>query len=262
MKKVFILLIGLFAFGWQAQGMTGSGTATDPFLISTYEDLKLIKNSISSVYRIVADIDASASVLDNDGAGFEPIGTFSTTPFSGTLSAGGHTIRNLTINRSGQDFVGLFGYLNGSATVDSLALVGVNISGKSYVGALAGISAAKITNCFSSGSVTGTGQYIGGLVGDNYSSSCSIAYSYSTCSVTGDSSVGGLAGFNVKTVSNCYASGPVSGNSSVGGLVGQLYGSSSVVNSYSVGLVTGNTNVGGLVGINNGTVTNSRNNFV
>jgi len=75
-------------------------------------------------------------------------------------------------------------------------------------------------------------------------------------SVTADSYVGCLAGWNEGTVSNSYSSGSVTGDTSVGGLVGvQNYGNLS--NSYSTASVIGVAAIGGLVGWNNGTVHNS-----
>ncbi|GAG35568.1 unnamed protein product, partial [marine sediment metagenome] len=83
--------------------------------------------------------------------------------------------------------------------------------------------------------------------------------SYSSCSVTGNSSVGGLVGDNwyyEGTVSNSYSTGSVTGSTQVGGLVGvNYYGS--VTHSYSTGSVSGGSRVGGLVGYNTDTVSNS-----
>jgi hypothetical protein len=59
--------------------------------------------------------------------------------------------------------------------------------------------------------------------------------------------VGGLSGFNVGNVSECYSFGIISGASSVGALVG--YVENGVINNcYSDGYVSGNVNVGGLIG--------------
>jgi hypothetical protein len=86
-----------------------------------------------------------------------------------------------------------------------------------------------------------------------------VSNSYSSASVTGDWSVGGLVGYNcdpAAVVSNCYASGIVTGPDLVGGLVG--YNKEGIVrNSYSSASVTGQRGVGGLVGGNEGTVRNS-----
>jgi hypothetical protein len=103
--------------------------------------------------------------------------------------------------------------------------------------------------------VTGDSR-VGGLVGWNQAT---LGNSYSSCSVTGNWSVGGLVGDNwyyEGTVSNSYSTGSVTGSTRVGGLVGvNYYGS--VTHSYSTASVTGSSQVGGLVGYNTGTVSNS-----
>ena len=75
-----------------------------------------------------------------------------------------------------------------------------------------------------------------------------------SASVSGDSAVGGLVGYNDGTVSNSYATGSVTGgngSSYIGGLIGGSVGT--VSNSYATGSVTGGTGssyVGGLMGYN------------
>lgn len=58
--------------------------------------------------------------------------------------------------------VGLFG--NSTGSISNIGLINVNIKGgNSGVGGLAG-GARAVSNCYSTGSVTGT-QYVGGLIG-------------------------------------------------------------------------------------------------
>jgi len=78
-----------------------------------------------------------------------------------------------------------------------------------------------ISNSYSTGSVNGAGNNIGGLVGYNNSSGI-ISNSYSTGSVNGTSYVGGLVGYNnnYAVISNSYSTGSVSGTSNIGGLAG------------------------------------------
>ncbi len=96
-----------------------------------------------------------------------------------------------------------------------------------------------------------SGAYVGGLVGYNLGE---IENCYSTGEVSGYGNVGGLAGYSYEgAISNCYATGTVSGWSSVGGLVGNNY-YGTITNCYSTGGVTGGS---GLVGGNYyGTITN------
>ena len=267
MKKTTILFAFMLAFAWQVQGMTGDGIVSNPYLISTYDDLKLVKNNLTAHYRLANDIDASASAAENEGAGFEPVGNFNlsdvslSTPFTGTFHGGGYVIQNLSIKRSSQNFVGLFGYLGQESIVDSLGLTGADIRGGSYVGAIAGISNGSIENCYSIGSVTGTSNYIGGIVGDNYTYG-RIVSCYSGCSVKGTSSVGGLVGYNIKNITKSHAAGAVTGSGdNIGGLVGINNTGGTVSFSYATGSVNSSgdnskDNFGGLAGRNAGHVLN------
>ncbi|WP_457831505.1 GLUG motif-containing protein, partial [Staphylococcus aureus] len=72
------------------------------------------------------------------------------------------------------------------------------------------------------------------------------------------SSVGGLVGQQVGTISQSYAGGPVSGLSSVGGLAGFSLSGAMISDAYATGTVSGlpgSSKVGGLVGYNQGTIT-------
>ncbi|MGZ3241820.1 MAG: two-partner secretion domain-containing protein, partial [Burkholderiaceae bacterium] len=141
-------------------GVAGSTTGTD---------LQGMSGNLTGKYALGSDIDATATSAWNSGAGFAPIGTggFMGSPFTGRLDGLGHTISNLTINRSGTDYVGLFSTMNGG-TISNIGLIGSNVTGKAYVGALAGQMSGYgiITNSYATGAVTGNGNRVGGLVGD------------------------------------------------------------------------------------------------
>ena len=174
-----------------------------------------------STYIQTANIDAfSTSGWDSD-KGFSPIGNNST-QFTGSYDGDGYTINGLTIARSTSHRIGLFGYTDG-ATIQDLGVTNVNITGNYYVGALVGlvdningeIDGSTISNCYSTGSVDGTGRYVGGLAGWVRDTS-TVSNCYSTSSVEGTGRhVGGLAGLvqDNSTVSNCYSTGTVEGNS-------------------------------------------------
>jgi len=67
--------------------------------------------------------------------------------------------------------------------------------------------------------------------------------------ISGDRSVGSLAGYNEGNISRCYATGLVHGDYNAGGLIGCNY-DGSVTNCYAAASVSGDGNVGGLVGHN------------
>jgi filamentous hemagglutinin family protein len=221
---------------------------------NTGKDLQGMNGNLAGLYVLGTDIDATATSGWNTEAGFLPVGSNST-PFKGNFDGLGHTITGLTINRA-TDFVGLFGATS-NASIRNIGLSAVNITGKGNVGALVGQNAngGTISNAYATGTVIGSNNNVGGLVGDN---SGSISSVYATVNATGDSNnrVGGLVGNNTGMITNAYATGKVSSdNNSVGGLVGDNSGT--INNAYATGRVTGKNFVGGLVGKNSGTINNS-----
>jgi hypothetical protein len=104
----------------------------------------------------------------------------------------------------------------------------VTVEADGLAGGLVGTNTGPISYCYSSGSVSGTGYYVGGLVGHNSDA----------CDVMGVPA----------TISNCYSTASASGDFRVGGLIGDTY-SATIVNCYAVGSVSGTGDVGGLVGV-------------
>jgi hypothetical protein len=236
---------------------SGSGTEADPYLISSMDNLQWITSDASrwdQYYKQTVDIDASVtySPCYNSGAGWSPVGN-SSTNFTGSYDGQGFSITDLYINRTGDEYVGLFGFL-WDAEISNLSLVNANIYGGKYTGGLAGAadSDTRITNVHISGNVSGTAYdyeiFTGGLVGGFHGSqsvvdqSSSSAYiycydysGYATCSV------GGLFGEFEGTCQNSFSTGNVTVqgeyNSTVyaGGLVGNAIGQ--ILNSYANGYV-------------------------
>ena len=92
-----------------------------------------------------------------------PIGENATYKFTGGLDGAGFTIRNITIDRETEDYVGLFGYASG--TICNLNIENISIKGNNYVGGVAGNSDGDIINVnIISGSVTGN-KRVGGIAG-------------------------------------------------------------------------------------------------
>jgi hypothetical protein len=121
-----------------------------------------------------------------------------------------------------------------------------DVEGLNFVGGLAGGSGVSpITASYATGEVSGT-VGVGGLVGKLFSNG-TVADSFATGDVTGTAEfVGGLVGEALGTITNAYATGDVSGDDRVGGLIGLSEGD--VTNAFSVGRVTGVSKVGGLIG--------------
>ncbi len=137
--------------------------------ISNITDLQKIGKDpsypLNGEYELTQDIDASDTINWNGGKGFDPVGDESN-PFRGIFDGNGHVIRNLYINRVGEDYVGLFGYVGGE--VRNLGLENVQVLGSNRVGGLVGYNYyGTVSQCYSAGSVLGSGSYVGGLVGYN-----------------------------------------------------------------------------------------------
>lgn len=227
--------------------LPGSGTATDPYLISNASALQSIQQNLSAHYALANDIDASGTAGWNDGQGFQPIGDDPNPTFSGTLNGQGHTITGLVIDRPGEDHVGLFGDSGGK--IADLALENIDITGRADVGGLVGDSYGSISNITVSGSVTGADD-VGGLAG---SSSGLVEAVSVEVTVTGNKTVGGLVGENDGRITNTAATGTITGKEDTGGLVGSNTGlgphsEGVITNSSTSATVTGQESVGGLAG--------------
>jgi hypothetical protein len=211
--------------GW----LEGSGLAQDPYQIVTADQVVLLgKASIlwGGHFVLGADIDLDPNLPN------VPVFAQAVVPdFMGVFDGDGHIISHLTI--TGGSRLGLFGKLRSGAEVKNLGLVDVDVTGSGdYVGGLVAENWGGIVQCHSTGAVDGN-DCVGGLVGTNeaapwaedWSPGGAISQCYSTCVVRGTNDVGGLVGLNSEaTVTQGYSTGTVSGTTAnVGGLVGYNY---------------------------------------
>ncbi|WP_066020437.1 MULTISPECIES: fibronectin type III domain-containing protein [Clostridium] len=235
----------------------GKGTANDPYIISTAQQLQNMKNDLGAYYKLANDIDLQ-------GIDWEPVGVNSTVPFTGVFDGNGHSIKNLSIKKLGVSGIGLFGYISG-ATIKNLKLENVNITSGNYTGALVGnaMGVSTIDNCYSSGIITAYGNS-GGLVGGTSGDGSKININNSGSSVkmtivNGDGingdNVGGIAGGITGDITNSYATGDITSKTgnSTGGLVGYINGN--ITQCYTTNNVNSNgKNAGGLAGYINGSI--------
>ena len=129
---------------------------------------------LASDYVLGNNIDCSDSnpsapnynIAQWDSSGFVPIGSY-VNRFSGNFDGNNFTISNLFINRPGTYNVGLFGVIDEGATVTNLNLTDVNITGRGDVGALAGGLVGHVENINATGTVNGSDNNVGGLVGQH-----------------------------------------------------------------------------------------------
>ena len=232
----------------------GDGSPGNPYVIEDVWDLQIMSSNLSAHYVLKDDIDASATSGWNSGAGFEPIGN-SSNMFNGSLDGRNHTITGLYINRSLTEYVGLLGKIWSGGSVRNVDLKDCDVTGGNNTGGLVGSNHYKrpVANCSATGTVRGTGEHTGGLIG--YNNGGWVSDCLFRGNVSGGDSVGGLLGRSWGLESNCSATGNVSGGEFVGGLVGERGGG---IMSYchSTGNVSGRTSVGGLAGVVNALITN------
>ena len=183
-------------------------------------------------YELTANIDLdtdgdgsadSGDAYWDSGNGWAPIGT-SGGNYTGDFKGNGYTIDNLFISRSTTDRVGLFGEIGSGSRIETLGVINANVTGKRITGILAGhiqSTNASVVACYTTGSVTGTSDSTGGLVGYVRGT---VSTSYSTATVGGSTENGGLVGWifgNSAAIRYSYATGAVSGTgSNIGGLIG------------------------------------------
>ena len=200
-------------------------------------------------YELLNDLDFDTNRDGSVGSGDEysnwtPIGGLNA-PYTGTLQGNGHIINNLRCIHYGGRYIGLFGALGTRGNnvpqkgrIDALGVTNANVLGWQGVGVLVGLNSGHIVGSYATGSVTGTSNFIGGLVGrthhPNHRDYSRIIASYSTVTVTGPGQLGGLVGLHSNgPIIASYAAGPVSSTSQSGGLTGTSAGSAYWVGTYA-----------------------------
>ena len=222
-----------------AQFSGGTGTSEDPYIITTDVELAQLATLVNAGntdynaahYKLANNIDLSAYGEGfNDGKGWIPIGTYlypDDNPFRGTFDGNEKIITGLFINNQGIGYVGLFGHVLALTenAFRNIGLEGVNIRGHQRVGGLVGNIRSYdrmigISNCYTTGTVFGQSERVGGIVGSTELTA--ISNCYSLADVSGASAyVGGIVGLHYNThITNCYAAGSVTAVNWGGGLVG------------------------------------------
>lgn len=252
--------------------VTGNGTEANPYVISTKTDLVNLQKCLELYsggdfyfnggtftktaggttipagaegiyFELGADIVVNEGEVSACNGAKEPGWVeWKTDIFSGHFDGKNHTISGLYYSDpTSTRGMGLFGQIQGAASVRNLGVVNSFFRGKNQIGGIAGVMNGNetkgniITNCFFEGSldvaVTGT-QYCGGICGRTF---------------TND------------TIMNCYSTGSIytlgNTNTEVGGIVGYNYSNAEVSNCYSsmmVDCISGSS--GGVYGTNRGSV--------
>ena len=223
--------------------MDGLGTAAYPYQIGTADGLKWFRDKVNNATEI-EDTQICAELtedIDLNDEAWTPIGIgdafyLRTPSYSGIFDGKGHTIKNLSIDRSAH-YVGLFGYVYGG-TIRNLTVSG-SVKGSEHTDGIAGgADGGTFENCANlcvvqSDSTEGstTGGIIGFALNRDYE--LIVRDCYNVGSITGRNA-GGIIGQCsdwIGTIRNCYNAGTVTGTANVGAIIGN-YSSNKIYNCY------------------------------
>lgn len=168
-------------------------------------------------YQLTADITVTAPYAKD---------------FTGTFDGNGHTVTLALENEAGE-CQALFSKIAASGKVQNLGIAGT-VTGKKYVGGIAGKNAGSIENCKNTAAIKGAsadGRWIGGIAGET-SNGSKILNCYNIGTISSDRSgkgvcLGGIVGNAPSAqISNCYNAGQIVTKSTTnyGAIAGYGYG--------------------------------------
>ena len=255
----------------EGKGAFGTGDGASTLTGNGIYDVQ----SIGSV--ITASGVAGGLVGTNDGALGNSYSDSAVTSTTGTSNGLGGVV-GVNTEKGDVQFVDSLGVTNGGTNSDKVGgIIGVNkgnmysgynesiVSGSSNVGGIIGQNGDKdqningtVSNVVNATSVTGSSNYVGGLVGTNTGS---VTNGRNNGSITGNNYVGGLVGSNnagskLEDLVNAE-SADIVGENFVGGIAGTNSGEitaddQSTLNN--LGSITGQNYVGGVAGANIGKI--------
>ncbi|WP_256840134.1 alkaline phosphatase [Ornithinimicrobium faecis] len=203
-------------------GLEGSGTAEDPYLLHSWEHVELISKAPNAHFQLMADLaldDTPRAQVAADAVG----------NFTGTFDGNGHEISGFVAEAGS----GLFGANGG--TIRNLAVTGANIvDGPRRSGIIADVNHGTIENSWTAGFISGAAR-VGGIVGDNRGT---LRDSYSRATVVSNGTEsGGVVGVGIagSTTERVYAKGAVASmTNNSGGLAGYGYGGTIIRDSVAL----------------------------
>ena len=205
-RSLFFFLMLALGLPWAAQAQfSGSGTESDPYLISSSSDWSSLASKVNSgtnysgkYFRLTSDITISGSTQAYM-VGTMSGETSSGNAFSGNFNGDGHTITISYSTSSGFYYTAPFRYISG-ATIKNVKVAGT-MNVYKFMGSLVGycLGTNNIENCVSEVAITGT--------------------------ISGDATMGGLISHvhgGTTNIRGCVFKGKLLGSSSnsVGGFIG------------------------------------------
>lgn len=273
----------------QTFSLEGSGTADNPYKISTAQDLISFSDYVNggnvSVNAVLtSDIVLNEKVVTDEGfltngdlKTFSPIGN-ACNIFCGTFDGQGFTVSGLYYSDETKLYVGLFGRIGEKGIVKNVNVKDSYFLARQHVGGIVGDNGGNVENCTFDGIIVATFEGLGGIAGGNFGTiknsrnyalveggACVNVDTYTTKDKDGNvvtktttknwlcEAIGGIAGANYGYIETSENYGNVSGGANLGGVTG--FNNLSIKNSFNKGNVTSKATstyayLGGIAGYN------------
>ena len=227
------------------------------------DNIRMEKVTVHGNYRVGGLVgEGTGEILNTNADDINVTGNYDNT--GGIIGYAQSKLENITVNNSnvsGQNNIGgMSGYQEGAINKNSSALFvdNSNIEGNNNVGGIHGylMSYGGGKKYIFNSTITGNGNNIGGIVGNNSGGSSTTSAKVVNCEIKGiganSNSVGGISGLSHATVQNAYIqdSKVTSNGSNIGGLVGENDGHQiTIYTNYAMNVeIEGYNNVGGFIG--------------
>lgn len=237
---------------------SGTGTETDPWVITTSAQMLLIAEDLSSAatryFKLGADIDMA-------GVEWTPLNTADPYDQSIVFDGDGHSISNFSCSAS--KYPSMFGVLYGEVKNLTFKNASINNTAATATGVVAGYfgtgnKTAKAVNVHVEGTVNNSGAYAG--IGGVFGKAAASAYdspAISGCSFKGTLSstgakngVGGIIGVVQNLIiEKSWVDATITNNANyVGGIVGYESAEIEIRDCWSAGSISGSQRIGGIIG--------------
>ena len=227
------------------------------------DNIRMKNVTVHGNYRVGGLVGKGiGEILNTNADNINVTGNYDNT--GGIIGYAQSKLENITVNNSnvsGQNNIGgMSGYQEGAINKISSALFvdNSNIEGNNNVGGIHGylMSYGGEKKYIFNSTITGNGNNIGGIVGNNTGGSSTTSAKVVNCEIKGiganSNSVGGISGLSHATVQNAYIqdSKVTSNGSNIGGLVGENDGHQiTIYTNYAMNVkIEGYNNVGGFIG--------------
>lgn len=230
---VVVLMLLTTASAWAT--ITGSGTSTDPYVISSVSDWNTAaQNSTYTSAGVYVALGADLNLGDNASNNSKYFGSTCQMHFDGR----GHTISGFYLDKSGNSYIALFSTLGEGGTITNLTVANSTIIGFKRVGGIVGRNMGTISNCHVESTVTikakeNDSECCGGIAGENgYTvtgtvTNCTVGAKFELYNnALNEHKYGGIVGYNYKEspVSGClcYSTNVTSGTT-FKSIIGKFY---------------------------------------